>query len=80
MLGPLHICYGCWFGVWWGLLTVGVGVSLTLLPTLKTFFLLLGCLALRVCAWPYCILLCHIGLMSLEGLLFLGERVGGGEL
>jgi hypothetical protein len=41
--GPLHICYSCYIGGFVGLLTVGVGVSLTLLPTLRILFLLLGC-------------------------------------
>lgn len=54
---------------------VGVGVSLTLLPATVTIFLLLDCLIrldMRVCAFSYCVLLCHIQLIFLEG-LFLSE-------
>lgn len=44
--GPLHICHSWWLGDAASLLKVGVGVPLThLSPVLRTFLLLLGCLA-----------------------------------
>lgn len=43
--GPLHICYNCQLDVFVGLLTVGVGIALTLLPALGALSLLLGCLS-----------------------------------
>ena len=66
-----------------GLLTVGLGVSLALLPALGTLFLLLGFLPnldTWISALSYCILLCHVCLLSLGGLLF-SERKwkGSGE-
>lgn len=78
VLGPLCIWDGCWLGV----LTVGVGAFLTLLLELGTPFLLLGSLAqpyCEVCAWSDGILLCHVQLMSLGGLLFFWEEMGGGS-
>lgn len=41
-------CYGCWLDVLGSLVTVGMGVSLTLLPVLGTHFLL-GCLSQHGC-------------------------------
>lgn len=43
-LGPLHVCMLAGLVFLEGLLTVGVGLSLTLLPVLGILFLLLGCL------------------------------------
>lgn len=37
---PLHVCYGSWLGVFIGLLTGAVGVSLSLAFSLGTIFLL----------------------------------------
>lgn len=39
-LGPLHTCYGCWLGIFVGLLKVEM--SLTLLTGLGTLLYLLG--------------------------------------
>lgn len=61
---PLCIRYGCWLGGFWGHLTMGTGVSLTL-------FLLLGDLySLDLRAFPlfYCISICPVWLQFLEGL------------
>lgn len=44
---------------------MGVGVFLTLSPTLGTTFFLLDCLV-----QPYCILLCNVPLVFLGALLF----------
>lgn len=42
VLGLLYKCYGCAAGCFVGLLIVEVGVSLTLLSSIETFFFLLG--------------------------------------
>ena len=46
VIGPLHVCYGCWLGVLGGFLALGEEVSLTLLPAPEAPFLLLGCCTL----------------------------------
>lgn len=59
------------------LLTVEVGVSLTLSPALGTLFLLFDCLSnldMRVCVYSYCILLCCVLSTSLGSLLFSEEE------
>ena len=43
-LDPLRIYYVVGSVFWGGLLTMGLGLSLTLLPALGSLFLLLGCL------------------------------------
>lgn len=56
-LVPLHTCYGCYLGFLVGLLTMGLGISLTLLPAFVTHFVPLGCLVnldMRVCALSCC--------------------------
>lgn len=53
-----------------GLLNAAVGLSLPLLPSNKTLSPSLGCLLQRWYVESYCNLLCHIWLLSLEGLLF----------
>lgn len=42
VLGPLCMCYGYQLGGFMGVLTAGMGVSLTLLPAHEILFLLLG--------------------------------------
>ena len=52
---------------------MGAGISLTLLLSLGTLRLLLGCLVQTSCksfSLSYCMLLCHVWLLSLGGLLF----------
>lgn len=68
-----------WFLAWCfgGILTVGVRVSLTLLPELGIFCLLLAALPsldMRIYIWYYCILLSHVQLMPLGGLFFSGGK------
>ena len=53
---------------WWGMLTVGVQVSLT-----PSYWIAFPSLHVRVCAWSYYIFLCHVQLRSVEGLLFSGR-------
>ena len=56
-----------------------VRISLTL-PALGILFFLLGCFVSfdrEGCTYSYCILLCHVPLISLGGLLFLK---GNGEV
>lgn len=63
----------CLLGAFVGLLTVGVCLSLTLLPVLGALFLLrVAVLSLSVSAFAlsYCILFCQVWLSSLRGLLF----------
>lgn len=58
-------------------LTVAAEVSLTLLSAPGTLFLLLRCL-IQLCyegfVLSYCILLCHVWFLSIEGLFFSHER------
>jgi hypothetical protein len=50
-----------------------LGMSLTLLPALGTVFFLTDCLV-QPCAQSYCILSCHVQLLSLGSLLFPEEK------
>lgn len=72
------------YGAFVEFLTVAVEVSLTLLSVLGTLFLLLGCLIQLCCegfALSYCVLLCHVWFLSIEGLLFsYGRQREGGSL
>lgn len=75
--GPLHIYYGWWLGVFVGLLTVEMGVPLTLLSALGTLFLLLACFTQlwyeSLClVLLYLVLLCSVGIPERPGLLFFG--------
>ena len=54
--GPLCMCCGCELGVFVGLLTVGAGMSLTLLPAPETF----PPLGLPVLFWFYPVLFCVV--------------------
>lgn len=82
VLGPLHICYDCWLGIWgdswqweWGCLWL----FCLLLESLSSYWVALYSLDMRVCAWYYCILLCHVWVMSLGDLLFSVWRQGWGR-
>lgn len=63
--------------IWWGggLLTVGVGISQTLLPALRTlspYWVAFLSLHVRVCSWSFCYLLCCVKLITLGGPLSAG--------
>ena len=78
VLGPLHICYSGVASCFYRTPNSGDGVSLTLLPALETsYWVASPTLDMRVCVWSYCILLCHVWLMSLGGLIFSGVRLEG---
>lgn len=71
----LHICDRCWLGVLCEILTLGPGLCLTLLSTLRTFSsycLALSSLNIWICVLSYWILLCLIGLLFLGDLLISG--------
>ena len=75
--GPLCICYGCQLRILVELLTVGVGVSLTILPGLGTMFLLLGCFV-QPQDEGFCLVLCLVllgfGCCLLEAWYFLKRK------
>jgi hypothetical protein len=84
--GPLCTCYGCWHV---GLTTMGVGVSLNLLPDLEILFILLGCFVQSQCEgfalsyWIF-VLLCLV-VVSLRAALFQkgngwGMNLGEGQV
>lgn len=82
-LGPLQMCYGCWLGILGDLLTVGLGVSLTLCLLLGLFSIY-WVVSSRFECEDFCLVLLylvrHALLMSLGGLLFSGvweRRVEG---
>lgn len=62
-----------------GLLTVGMGESLTLLSTLRTlcYWVALFSLRMRVLALTYCIWFCSVWLSSLRSLVFSEEETEG---
>lgn len=72
--GPLCLCYSCYLGGFVGLLTMGAGVCLTVLPALGTIFLPLYCLVFCL-VLPYLVLSCLI--VSHGGLLFSEEETKG---
>lgn len=82
VLGPLHKCYGCqpvfWEHSWqgdWGCLCL----FCLLLESLSTYWVASPTLDVKLCAWSYSIVLCHVLLTSLEVLLFSkGRCVGRG--
>lgn len=80
-LGPLHVRYSCVAWCSCGLLTMGVGLSLTLLFALGTFsshWVASSSLDLRVCTWSY--ILGHAWLILLGGCSFLkGNGKGSGR-
>lgn len=81
MIGPLHICYGCWLGVSSALLTVGEGVSLTFLCAPEVPFFLLGCCTQTCCEGLHLVLLYLVlCLVEVPGRppLCLGRGDGGG--
>lgn len=53
VLGPLLTCNGYWLSVLGVLLTIVVGVSLTLLPATRTlsYWIALPSLDVRICTW-----------------------------
>lgn len=75
-LGPLHICYGCVPWCSCGTPNSASGRCLwlfcQLLGPFSSYWVALPSLDMRVTAWSYCILLCHVWLMSLGDLLFSG--------
>lgn len=66
-----------WFGVFVGLLTVGMGVSL---PSPGNLFLLLGYLDVRGLCLPYCILLDCVMVISLGSLFFSKGKQSSGSV
>lgn len=63
-LGPLYICCSCWLGNFEGPLTVGLGMSLTLLPSLGSVFHLLSYLAQLSCE-GLCFILLYLAVLCL---------------
>lgn len=55
----------------------GTGESVTPLPSLGSHNLLLACIDMRVFALSYCILLCHVLMLSLGGLFFSRRKQRG---
>ena len=74
---PLHMDDSM---VFWGLLTVVVGISLTLcllLGWFSSYTVVLSSLVMRAFVIPYCILVCSVWILSLGSLLFSQkEKVG----
>lgn len=83
VLGPLCVCYVCWLGVLVGLLAVEVGVSLTLLPALRTPSLLLSGLTHTfcegLCLVSYLVALCSLAVPERPALFCEeGQQSGSG--
>lgn len=90
VLGPLHLCCGCWFGVWvvsWQWKWVCLWIFCLLLGFFSSDWITLFSLHRIVFAFSYCILFIMFGCCFLEACSFLkGNResesggVEGGEI